>query len=498
MRHARTALAVSVLLCIAPFICLAQDQSAQAQPGVVDKITAFPSKFFSRVNRETSTLNASLDRQTQRYLQKLAKQEAKLRKKLYRQDSAAAKKLYGGPGLDYAALAQKMQNQTGPLAPAAASKVSGAYSPYLDSLKASLKFLQQNPGLLAGGASDPAQISASLARVNELEGKMQVATQTEQLIRQRKEQIRQALMQNTHLPSGLQNVYQGYSQQAYYYGAQIKGYKDELSDPDKLTQRALGLLGQLPSFQQFMKSHSEIAGLFSLPGSGGSGGAKALAGLQTRASVQQILQAQLAAGGPDAAGMAGQKIQAAQAELKNLKDKVTQAGGGSSSMDIPDFRPNSQHTKTFLRRLVYGFNIQSVRSGYYFPTTTDLGLSLGYKLNDRSTVGVGASYKMGWGQDIRHIAISSQGVGLRSYMETKIKGSFFATGGLEYNYQQPIYSLSQLQNLSYWTQSGLVGLTKQYKIGSKMKGNVQLLWDFLSYQQVPKGQPVLFRVGYSL
>jgi hypothetical protein len=247
-----------------------------------------------------------------------------------------------------------------------------------------------------------------------------------------------------------------------------------------------------------MSTHSELAGLFSIPGSGSATQATALAGLQTRSGVEQMLQKQVSAGGPDAGQAAGQKIQAAQSALKGLKDKVTQAGGGSSSMDIPDFRPNTQHTRTFLHRLTYGFNIQSVRSNYYLPTTTDLGLSLGYKINDRNTIGIGASYKMGWGQDIHHIAISSQGVGLRSFLETKIKGSFFATGGFEYNYQQPIYSLSQIRSLNAWTPSGLAGLTKQYKIAGKMKGNVQLLWDFLSYQQVPKTRPVLFRVGYGL
>jgi hypothetical protein len=496
MKHACTI--VVALLCFVSFACYAQDQSAQVQPGVVDKLSAFPSKFFSRVNDQTAKLNAALTRQTQQYLKKLAKQEAKIRKRLYQEDSTAAKKLFAGPALDYTALTQKLQNQSMPLAPGAGGKFPGAYSPYLDSLKTSLKFLQQNQGLLAGGASNQAQINASLAQVNELEGKMQVATQVQQLVQQRKDQIRQALTQGAHLPPGLQNAYQGYSHQAYYYSAQVKGYKDELSDPDKLTQRALGILGQLPSFQHFMQSRSELSSLFSMPGSGSAGGAKALAGLQTRAGVQNILRAQVAAGGPDAGAAVGQKIQAAQAALKILKDKVTQAGGGNSNMDIPDFRPNSQHTKTFLRRLTYGFNIQSTRSSYYFPTTTDLGISLGYKLNDRSTIGIGASYKMGWGQDIQHIAISSQGVGLRSFLETKIKGSFFATGGFEYNFQQPIYSLSQISSLSYWTQSGLVGITKQYKISGKMKGNVQLLWDFLSYQQVPKTQPVLFRVGYSL
>ncbi len=532
MKYALTGIAV--LFCLISSDCFAQDQSGIATPLqpsipsqafatdkflVTDRLVNFPSKFFSKINSQTSKLEASITRQTQRYLDRLAKQEDKIRKKLYKQmngatDSAAARKLYSSPGLDYKALAQRLQSQTGRLGSvagagnaagtipgsSAATKIPGGYLSSLDSLKTSLKFLQQNPGLLSGGTTSPAQINASLAQVNAMESKMQTAGQVQQLIRQRKEQIRQTLSQYAHLPPGLQNAYQGYSREAYYYGAQVKAYKDELNDPDKLTKQAMGLLGQLPTFQQFMKTHSELAGLFSFPGLSGAGGAggaaKALAGLQTRSAVQQGISSQIAAGGPDAAGAVSQKIESAQTQLNSLKDKISQAGGGNSGMDIPDFRPNTQHVRTFLRRLTYGFNIQSVRSNYYFPTTTDLGVSLGYKLNDRSTIGIGASYKMGWGQDIGHIAVSTQGVGLRSFFDTKIKGSFFATGGFEYNYQQPIYSLSQIQSLSAWTQSGLIGLTKQYKIGGKMKGNIQLLWDFLSYQQVPKGQPVLFRVGY--
>ena len=62
-------------------------------------------------------------------------------------------------------------------------------------------------------------------------------------------------------------------------------------------------------------------------------------------------------------------------------------------------------------------------------------MSVGYKLTDKSVVGVGASYKMGWGKDIKNIVISTQGLGLRSYMDVKLKGSFYASGGFEYNYQ---------------------------------------------------------------
>jgi hypothetical protein len=120
-------------------------------------------------------------------------------------------------------------------------------------------------------------------------------------------------------------------------------------------------------------------------------------------------------------------------------------------------------------------------------------------------VGIGASYKMGWGKDIKNIVISSQGMGLRSYMDVKLKGSFFVSGGLEYNYQ-PINndSLSSTSTMNWkdvssWQQSGLVGVSKIISLKSKFfkKSKLQLMWDFLSYQQVPRTQPVKFRVGYN-
>ena len=166
---------------------------------------------------------------------------------------------------------------------------------------------------------------------------------------------------------------------------------------------------------------------------------------------------------------------------------------------MQDFKPNEQKTKTFWKRLEYGTNFQTTRDNYYFPTVTDLGGSAGYKISNSSTVGIGASYKIGWGNGIQHIALSSQGVGLRSYIDIKIKGSFSATGGLEYNYTTPFRSVQQLRQWSDWTKSGLIGVTKTVSVKSRVfkKTKVSLLWDVLSYQQVPKTQAVLFRVGYA-
>jgi hypothetical protein len=72
-------------------------------------------------------------------------------------------------------------------------------------------------------------------------------------------------------------------------------------------------------------------------------------------------------------------------------------------------------------------------------------------------------------------------------------------GGFEYNYTTPFTTLQQVRQIQDWTRSGLIGLSKTVSLKSKVfsKTQVQLLWDFLSYQQVPQGQPLVFRVGYT-
>jgi hypothetical protein len=185
--------------------------------------------------------------------------------------------------------------------------------------------------------------------------------------------------------------------------------------------------------------------------------------------------------------------------MQQLKNKLMQLRGSSSDDIMPQgFKPNNQKVKSFLKRLEYGTNIQAQRSTNFFPATTDLGLSLGYKLNDKSIIGVGAAYKIGLGHGWDHMELSSQGAGLRSYVDWKLKGSIWISGGYEMNYKSMFNSIDQLKNLDAWQQSGLLGLSKVFDVKSKFfkKTKLQLLWDFLSYEQVPQTQAVLFRIEY--
>lgn len=486
------------LLKVAMGLCLLICQTARSQYNNTgaDYVLHVSSRYINNIQQQFSHLDDQLTKQTEKYLQRLERQEKKLQRKLSKVDSAAAQQLFANSRQQYDRLNKMIHDS------ASVVQRQGEYLPYVDSMKTSLSFLQQN-NIVPDGAKDVQQkFQSSLNDANQLQSKLQKTEQVKAFIRERKEQIREVLNKYTTLPKGITNAFTDFNKQAYYYSQQLNEYKDMLKDPDRIIKQGLSLLDKLPAFQQFMQQHSELAGLFRLPDNYGS--MQSLAGLQTRTQVQQQIQALLASGGPNAQQYLQQSLQSAQGQLNQLKDKLLKSPSAGDA-DMPNFKPNEQRTKTFWNRLEYGSNFQTTQSNYFFPTTSDLGLSVGYKLNNYSTIGVGASYKVGWGKDVRHISVTQEGMSLRSFADMKLKGSFYASGGFEYNYQ-PLSAVIPLapsnvegEQATAWQQSGLVGVSKIVSIKSNFfkKTKLQLLWDFLSYQQVPKGQPVKFRVGYN-
>lgn len=465
-----------------PILSLAQPQDK------LDQLIRLPDKFFSRVNSKVAKLDEQLVSQTEKYLRRLAKKEEKLRRKLSRVDSNAAKQLFSNSSAEYEKMIGKMKSAT-----AGSGGLSGEYLPNIDSLGGVLSFLDNNKQKLSKELQGNAV--KALQQFQQLQGRLKGAEEAKEFIRQRKQQLREMLGRYTKLPKGITNGLNDFNKEVYYYSQQVREYKEMLNDPDKLTQKALTLLNKLPVFQDFMKQHSQLAGLFGLPA--GYGNVANLGGLQTRAQVQSMIQGQLAVAGPGGQQMLQQNLQAAQAQLNQFKDKLDKLGTGSGDIEMPDFKPNGQRTKSFLQRLEVGTNLQSVKSNFFFPTTTDLGLSVGYKLSDKSIIGIGGSYKVGWGRDIRNIVVTSEGAGIRSFVDVKMKGSFFMSGGFEYNYQ--VADTVGISNKMDWTRSGLVGVSKIISLKTRFfkRTKVQLMWDFLSYQQTPRTQALKFRVGYS-
>ncbi|MBS1598425.1 MAG: hypothetical protein JST75_09365 [Bacteroidetes bacterium] len=466
------------------FLPLSAFCQTKADSVKVDSIvsTKLAQKYISTVSKKADGITNDLDKKTEKYISDLQKQEAKIQRKLSKVDSLASKNIFSKSPNVYDQLRTDLQNKSDRLL-----KGSGQYISWLDTAGTTLKFFQNNAAFknISAGQS---QLKNAFGKIHSLDDQLKQAENVKEFIRQRKEYLKQQLA-SYNFGSELKN----YNQTAYYYAQQVNEYKAALDDPTKLEKKALEILNKIPAFQDFMKKNSLLAGLFNIPEDYGTSG---VAGLQTREVVQQLMSERMSLMGPAGAQTAQANILDAQSQLTQLRDKFMKTGTGG---EIPDFKPNDQKTKKFLKRLEYGVNLQTAHSTYYFPTTTDIGFSVGYKLSEKNIIGIGGSAKIGWGTDIRHIAVTGQGLGVRSFLDMKIKGNFYASGGFEYNYQKTFNSLQQVNEIKMWQQSGLIGLSKMISLKSKMikKTKLQLLWDVLSYYQTPRTQPIKFRVGYN-
>ncbi len=467
------------------FSCCLIQLKAQTDSLLQKDRIQIPEKYLDKVSSKTNSIEQKLDKKTQKALTQLKKQETKIQNKLSKLDSTAAKNVFANSENKYKELEQKIKNPS-----------FKQFIPGLDTLSTSLKFLDQNPQLLSQTKEAKEKLDEALSKVKDLQTQLQKAEDLKQFLKERKEFLKEQLGK-----FGITKELKKLNKQVYYYSQQINEYKEILNDPKKIEQKAIELLSKTKLFKEFMQKNSMLASLFSLPGNPNDpNNIASLAGLQTRASVNNLIQQQIASGGPNAMQQFQQNLQSAQTQLSQLKDKVLKGGGGSSEDIMPEgFKKNDQKTKSFLNRLEYGTNFQSQKATNFFPVTSDIGLSVGYKLNDKSIIGIGASYKLGWGRNWNNINMTSQGAGIRSFIDWRIKGSFWISGGYEQNYKSAFNSFDQLKNYSNWLQSGLIGMSKTVSVRSKLfkKTKMQLLWDFLSFQQIPRTQPIVFRVGYN-
>lgn len=465
-------------------IFLTITEIASSQEGdKLDKILQLPTKAFAKIEEKTEAFDNSITRATEKYLEKLRKQEQKLYGKLYKKDSTAAKQLFGNIDSRYGELKQELNKPLGSF-----NSLSNQYNGHLDSLNTSVNFLRQQ------GAVDGINNSISqgtLEKISALQGKLNASDRIKKAIQQRKKMLQERLQQ-----LGFVKEFHRFKKQVYYYQQQLAEYKSLFENPAKLEKQLMQWAMKIPAFQEFFANHSQLGNLFSLPGR--STYLASIAGLQTRASVQQELVSRFGAG-PDVQQLLQQGMGEAQGMLNDIKNRMQAMGSSGSDAELPDFKTNTQKTKSLFKRIELGTNFQSQRATSYFPHTTDLGLSIGYRLNDKSVIGIGSSYKLGLGRGWNNIRVTGEGVSLRTFIDLKIKGSFWVSGGYEQHYRSAFNSVAALRDKNAWQQSGLIGISKVVSLKTKFfkKTKVQLLWDFLSGQQEPVTQPLQFRIGYS-
>ncbi len=470
------------------------------QPGTDSSIISvkLANKFAAQVSRKTDTYYRRITDKTEKTLERLARFEGRIKALLQKASPETAARLFDNQPTFTDVLARYREGKV------IAVQYGRPYDEYRDKLNntmgylaspetSSLSLLQGRRATVESVAENRAEkVLAVKEKLLRLDSLVNNTEAVQQFIKERKKQLVDQAIQYIGKSKWLQKI----NKESYYYLETLRNYREIFSDSKKAEATALAILNKIPAWREFIRKNSMLASLFAVPG-GGAG--QSLAGLQTRQSVQNLIQQNFRSG-PNAMAALRDNVQAAQAQLNQLKDKVLQAGGGSSNEDLPDFKPNSAKTKTFIQRLEIGTNMQHQRGNSFLPVTSDIGLSVGYKLNDRSIAGIGVSGKMGWGKSIQNIRITGEGASMRTFFNWKLKskGSFWLSGGAELNYQSRFYSTAILNNFNNWQQSALIGVMKKYSVGKKMKGSMSILYDFLYNVQAPARQPVVFRVGYSL
>lgn len=464
------------VMCLTP-LCAQFDSSSSIKERDI-------AKYTQSLQHQTNSLSDKLEKSTQKYLSKLKKQEEKLKSKLWKTDSLKAISMFSDIETRYAQLNRLTHETTD-----AQSKL--IYIGKLDSLGVSLKLLQQIKDL-KGTISSP-EIEQTIKSLNTVQCKLDATEKIRSMLKERQQFLQQSFG-NTSLVKNLKV----FKKHTFYYQQQLEEYRSIIKDPQKMGQRLLKELSNHPAFAAYFTKYAQWASLFGAPMGGQEmqGNTTPIAGLQTRAALQSLLNDRFGAG-PNVEQLIQSQNRNSSSSLENLLPTSGNWNNGSKEEQMPDFKPNTQKTKSFWKRLELGTNIQSNRGTRYFPVTTDWGLSAGYKLNDKSIAGIGVSYKMGWGKDIQHIIITSKGAGLRSFLDYKIKGSIWVSGGAEMNYRSGFTSLTALQNSQVWDRSALVGLSKKYRITKNIMGKIQLLYDFLWKEQATTTSQFIFRIEYS-
>jgi hypothetical protein len=483
--------------------------TSHAQDSLIHTITEVPVKFLKQTNDKIDKYTSRISSKTEKTLTKLSKWENKIRALLDRASPQTAQQLFGNGKLTFASMLQKIKEGK-----SLAENAKARYTEYNDKLITNIKFIETKKGELDNKYIKPLQNAK--AKIQELEKDVTETETAEKLIKERKKE----LLTEAYKVLGKSKYFNKINKESFYYVETLKNYKEIFSEPGKAEKVAFEILNKIPAVKEFVQNNSMLASLFGSPNAGGGADLASLAGLQTRASVNSLIQGRIAAGGPNAAALVSANMQQAQAELGKLKDKIMKAGGGgsnnSSSGEEEDgfasFRKKDVKSKTFKQRLEFGSDFQFGRPNRIVASQANISVSAGYKLNDKSIIGVALAYKINYGS-IDNFYLQHGGIGIRSFMDWKLKKQFFVSFGYELNYNQNFKNFSQVvtgykqQGLGGPLQSsGLIGISKKIKfptsnIGKKaglVKGTkISLLYDFLYNSHVVASPSVVFRVGYN-
>jgi len=436
-------------------------------------------KYLAAVSQKFDVLNKRLGRSVTRAIARSQKQEQKIYRKLLKKDTLAARKFLEQSNEQYAALQQSFTAAK----EGQVNKPLKEYNKYFDTIKTTLNFLQQSTNI----TNNPA-LQKALGNSKQYEVLMQTSNEVKRLLAKRSSQLSNELARY-----GVGKQLNKLKGEAYTLKAQLNEYKSLLKDRKKAEQKLMTALRSSKRFNEFIKKNSILARMFNVPNEPANSATGSLAGLQTISSVQAQINQRYGNTGINPQQYMNQQVNAAQNQMNQLKARLNKAKAGSNSDPEMPKNYSSLRSKNFLQRMTFETNFHTQRLQV---TMTDISLTVGYKLNDRSIFSIGGSARIGLGKDWNNIRLTGEGYGLRSVLDWKLKHSLWMTGSYETNYYNRFNTPAYSSYTDPWQANILLGLMKKIRLNSKKSSTVRLAYNILYKQNNFLTQPVVFRVGY--
>jgi hypothetical protein len=256
-------------------LCTLQSK-AQDSTSVADTLIHLPVKYFNQIDNKIDRYSSRIISKTEKTLAKLSRWENKIKTLLQKANPEAAERLFGNNQTTFSTLLQKIQEGK-----TIAENYQAKYDEYRDKLRSSVNYLQQQKNALKTKVTEP--LKQADQKLSNLEDNIKNSEALEQFIKERKRQLIDQSIQYIGKSKYLTKI----SKESYYYIETLRNYKELFHDPKKAEQLALTILNKIPAFTKFIQENSMLAKLFGSPNTPAT--AASLAGLQTRASVQQNL-----------------------------------------------------------------------------------------------------------------------------------------------------------------------------------------------------------------
>lgn len=471
------------LLCAGHLMAQTKVRATTLTDSLPAEVIKHSDKYVNAVNNKVNKFNSQVYGKMEKTLGKLAKWEGKIQRILHEASPETEQRLFGPNQMTFTKALEKLRTSQ-----SLVKSYQGQFNYHTDKLKSSLGYLQtQSSQLKKLESINLDSIKQQLSKSDDVAAN---AEWLDEFIKERKTQ----LISETFRYIGKSKYLKQINKECFYYTEAIRNYKSVLNDSRKTEELVLKALSQIPEFKNFAQQNSAMAGIFpSMPSMTG-GSMPIVNGLAPR----QMVQERITTASAGNAGQLQQQLQSQPPIMPSNLDAIKQKAKGIKDglEDEFSFKKNTQRNKPFLKRLEFTSDYRFAKSTRLLPANMTIGATAGYKLSDDQSIGIGLNYLLGLGRGWKDLRLSHEGIGLRSYIKWRFKYNIFFQVGAEWTYMTSFKRVDELKSVKNWQQTTLAGLTKSYSISRKVKGNVQLSYNFLHRKTIPTSSPFIIRFGY--